>query len=383
MFGFFSSRSCSQTAAALHAKILDRTNAADAPPPTPRVARHVVSPGLLNALLGLPEPKSAKHFADVKFVAPSAFYQPKPRPSLTGILSWQDQTEQCSPQSNTSATRKSIIKKILLVAGRRRAEIEDPNAAPVWPPIPELIANPPNRRPRPQAIGLPVPPIGLGLDIALPIASTVSSGHFIGRDGTEWPLPPTECMPRPSLSPIAPPRTLPALTPLGGDKWTTLIATLDTVEDKDAPFFASLHMKHSTRSCSTVATSLPRTPTDEVVLLPVRNAKVECAPRWGVIGDGRPRSKPEPASPPRPFLGASLRLPSPSFMEAEDIYDEDGEESVIGYWSESESEFGSEYSEFEDGDDDAWSINSVYDSDSEVGEGDSRSDFFLASDEST
>uniref|UniRef100_A0A5K1JVI3 Vacuolating cytotoxin autotransporter [Cleaved into: Vacuolating cytotoxin, Vacuolating cytotoxin translocator] n=1 Tax=Ganoderma boninense TaxID=34458 RepID=A0A5K1JVI3_9APHY len=412
MFGFFSSRSRSETAAALHAKILDGTsimwNPADNLGPRPWFARYVHPVGRLNTSDRLPETKAGKHFADVKFVAPSAFYQPKPRPSLTGILNWQGQTEQCSPQSNPvsiprrisvpvaalhffcahpsrrlqNATRKGIIEKILLVAGRRRTEIDDPNTAPACPPATQHLANPPHWAPRPQMAGVPAPRLGLGLDIAPPVARTISSGYFIGRDGTEWPLPPMECMPKPSLPLIAPPRARPAPAPLGGGKWTAPIAALDTVEDKDAPFFAVLHSNHGMASRSTVATSLPGTPEDEVILRPVRNAEVDGAPRWGVIGDGRPSSKPELACPPTPFLGYTLDLPSPPFVGAEDVDDEDGKELDIGYWSESESESesGSEYSEFEEGEDDAWSISSVCGSDSGFVEDDCRSDFFLASD---
>ena len=212
--------------------------------------------------------------------------------------------------------------------------------------------------------------------------STVSSGHFIGRDGTEWPLPPTECMPRPSPSPIVPPQPRPTFA-LHGGQWTAPSAVLDTVEDADARFLAELHARHGALSCSTAATSLPRTPVDEVILFPVREAKVECAPRWGVIGDGRPNSRPEPECPPTPFLGPSLCLPSLPFVESEATYDEEETEVVIGYWSESESGSGSEswseYSESENGDDDGWSVRSVYDGDSDD-EGESEPGFFLASD---
>ncbi|KAM5535931.1 hypothetical protein V8D89_010371 [Ganoderma adspersum] len=374
MLGFFYSRSRGQTAAALHANLLDSTNdmwkQADAPTHPPYFAKHVFGAGRLKAPMPLPDTKPTRHFADVTFVAPNAFVKPQPRPSLSRILNWQDQTERCSPQSNTNAARKSIIEKILLVAGRRRAENEGSNAAPAWPPAPELIANPPNWGPK--ATGRPSS--NLVLNIALPVASTVSAGHFVGRDGTEWPLPPTECMPKSSPSPIAPPQARPTLA-LGSSKWTAPNAVLDTVEGADAWFLAELHAKHGTLSCSTAATSLPHTPADEVVLLPVRKAKVVCAPRWGVIGDGRPNSRPEPACPPTPFLGPSLCLPSPPFVESEAAYD-DETESVIGYWSESES--GSEYSESEY-DDDEWSVRSVYDSDSDD-EGESEPDFFLASD---
>ncbi|KAI1797116.1 hypothetical protein LXA43DRAFT_1138013 [Ganoderma leucocontextum] len=370
-----------ETAAALHAKLLERDESMS--PPGPPFVRHLLDVGQINAALGLTETKPPKHFTDVTSVAPNRFAKPQPRPSLYRILNWQDQNERCSPQSDTNSARKGIIEKILLVAGRRRVENEESNEAPAWPPAPELIANPPNWGRKASHAST----LSLGLNIALPIASTVSCGHFIGRDGTEWPLPPTECMPESSPSLIAHPRVLPALT-LDGDKWTTPIRALDGLEVDGAPFIAAgneLQDKHCTLSCSTAATFLPRTPADDVVLLPLRKAngkaKAECSPRWGVIGEGRPK----PVYPPTPLLGPTLRLPSPPFLASQAAYvaseseSEDGPESVGGgYWSESESE----YAESDSDDSDTWSgsdVDSAHGSDSDE-EGDFEAEFFVADD---
>lgn len=279
---------------------------------------------------------------------------------------------------SSSHNINGIVEKIQLVTARHRSE----NETLAWPPAPELIANSPNWGPKTCAQPPTVP--GLGLDFALPTTSAVSAGHFIGRDGTEWPLPPSECMPKPRLSqsPIAPPPgVLPALT-LDGDRWMTPIMALGGGHPDDAAPSVTcgdeICGKQGTASCSTAPASLPRTPGDDDVFLPVRRGSwkvaevAECHPHpcYGVIGEGCPKP-----CPPTPFLGPSLRLPSLPFLGSQGAYAESEPELEGGYWSSS----GSEYSDFDSNESDAWSgsdVHSALESDSDK-EGNSEPDFFV------
>ncbi|EJF64947.1 hypothetical protein DICSQDRAFT_178489 [Dichomitus squalens LYAD-421 SS1] len=314
----------------------------------------------------------AKELEAVKFVAPRRFVAPRPRWSLSRILSWQEQDEleapskasldeasptrtvsgfyrmqSVPPQSGVAhnvhqyAGRGGIIGKLLLAAGRRRWENEDSNEAPAWPPASELIACPPNwgkARATDAAVGRAVvlhpvsrsddgyfPPPGLhapALGLNLPRAtlrSTVSSSHFIGSDGTEWPIPPTECMQAssPSLSPVA---------------------------SDDEPFTTEgdeVHTPSCSPACSSVSSSLPRTPAHKGGSL-AQTTKGDCGSRWGVIGEGRPVL----VCPQTPLLWSrELVLDSPISSWVADL------ESQVGSRCDSEFE---------------WSSGSEYDSEEEV-----------------
>ena len=131
MRGFFYSRSRGQTAAALHAKILDSTSdmwkQPDAPIHPPYFAKHMLGAGQLNTPIPLADTEPTRHFADVMFVAPNAFVKPQPRPSFSRILNWQDQTERCSPPSNTV----SIPRRISVPVAHHSAHMYSPESPPL------------------------------------------------------------------------------------------------------------------------------------------------------------------------------------------------------------------------------------------------------------
>ena len=322
--------------------------------------------------------KELAAFSEVKSVVPLRFVAPRPRWSLSRILSWQEREEEAPPATTMdcasttymvssascvppqsrgahdifqSPGQGGILGKLLLAAGRRGWEREGSDEAPAWPPAPELVANPPNwgkvqtantmatpaviLHPSPQSDdgeyapppGLPSSALGLNLPPIAP-RGTVSPGYFIGSDGTEWPIPPPECMPSPWSSPS--PRGI-----SGSSSHPS-----DTSEDgNEVPFTTEgdeVHTSSCSPACSSALSSLPRTPEDRLL---AQSTKGDCGSRWGVIGDGRPGF----VCPPAPFLRSrELVLTSPLSSWASDV------EPKSEYSSGSEYSSESEYSSDED-----------------------------------
>ncbi|KAI0787659.1 hypothetical protein C8Q74DRAFT_1366496 [Fomes fomentarius] len=186
-----------------------------------------------------------------------------------------------------------------------RRTMNDPrfvNEAPQWPPSADLVFNPPQwgaeiapppfdpfqedegdvQCPAPQSAKI------CGLAESSPLehnsktiaSSTATPGFFIGRDGTQWPLPPAEFMP---TAPIHPPglqrghRALPER-----------VASSDRSDDpKSRDRDGHTHGSPQTTSGSSPASSSVGLVTPENKSEPIFSYRPD--PRAGVIGEGRPK----------------------------------------------------------------------------------------------
>lgn len=189
-----------------------------------------------------------------------------------------------------------------------RRTMNDPrfmNEAPQWPPSVDLVFNPPqwgaeNAPPLFDPfqedggdVQLPAPQSATicGLAESSPLehdsntiaSSTATPGFFIGRDGTQWPLPPAEFMP---TAPIRPPG-LPA-PQRGYRALPERVASSDRSDDpKSRDRDSHTHGSPQTTSGSSPASSSVGLVTPENKSEPIFSYRPD--PRAGVIGEGRPK----------------------------------------------------------------------------------------------